>query len=138
MSKRVQRARDMIGVPYLHLGRDRNGIDCVGLLAYADEVDLSIVPAYPENPLNNELETNLTRYYGMPEIEGHVELRDLMVGDIVAMHYKGPIRHVAIVGDYLGRSDKLSLIHTDSNLGRVTEHRLDAKWVRRIKRVYRT
>lgn len=133
--KRIERARELIGVPYLHLGRDFNGIDCVGLLVYADEVDLGVVPAYPRDPVNGELEHNLNAYYGEPLIDRTPLLDELAPGDVVALQYKGPIRHVGLVGDH--PAGGVSLIHTDANLGRVTEHRLDAKWLRRIKKVYR-
>lgn len=137
--ERVRRARVLLGVPYLHLGRSVQGLDCVGLLVYADAVPINEVPAnYPPNPLNSELENNLTRYYGEPVVDGVVTLADLQVGDIVAMQYRGPIRHVGIVGNYQFQDHQFSLIHTDSTHGRVVEHALDAKWLRRIRRVYRT
>lgn len=60
---------------------------------------------------------------------------DIRPGDAVAMAYGGPIRHCGLVADDIHGG--LSLIHTDSILGRVTEHPLDQKWLRRIRRVYR-
>jgi hypothetical protein len=64
----------------------------------------------------------------------HLGLRP---GDAVAMAYGRPIRHVGIVAEHPAYPAYLSLIHTDSTLGRVTEHILDAKWLRRIRQVYR-
>lgn len=136
-AERVARARTFLGAPYLHQGRDANGIDCVGLLAYADEVDVDLIPAYPQDPVNGELETALTAHYGAPLLVGIPTFADLRVGDVVAMQYAGPTRHVALVGDYALAAGHMSLIHTDAMVGRVVEHRLDAKWLRRITRVYR-
>ena len=138
MNARVERARSLLGAPYLHLGRDANGIDCVGLLMHVDQVDASQVPAYPPDPLNNELENALTSYYGQPLLVGVPTLDQLCPGDIVAMQYRGPTRHVGIVGVYQFPGCTFSLVHTDSMHGKVVEHRLDAKWLRRITRVYRT
>ncbi|CAA2409777.1 Putative phage peptidase protein [Xanthomonas phage Suba] len=41
---------------------------------------------------------------------------------------------MGIVTDYPGA---VGLIHTDSMVGEVTEHRLDEKWLRRIVYVWR-
>jgi cell wall-associated NlpC family hydrolase len=133
----------MLGVPFLHLGRDRNGIDCVGLLAYAREYPARKLPAYPRDPLRGELEQQLDAILGPPVATSTgadtEQLRAaLLPGDVVAMAYAGPIRHVGLVAQHPSYPEALSLIHTDSRLGYVTEHILDAKWLRRIRRVYRT
>jgi len=133
----VERAREMLGVPFLHLGRDRNGIDCVGLVAHAHDYDAALIPAYPRDPLNGQLELNLTKILGTPALIAPFDAAELQAGDVVAIAYKGPIRHVAIVGNHPTIAGVLSLIHTDSGVGQVVEHILDFKWIRRIKKVWR-
>lgn len=138
----VERARSMLKVPFLHQGRDRNGIDCVGLLAYAYEYPAQKLPRYPRDPLRGELERQLEAVLGPPVASRTgAEIDTLWVvlkpGDVAAMSYGGPIRHVGLIAEHPTYPGQLSLIHTDSRLGYVTEHILDAKWLRRIRKVYR-
>jgi cell wall-associated NlpC family hydrolase len=123
-------------VPFLHQGRDLNGIDCVGALAWAFQYD-GRMPAYPRDPVNGELERELTRVFGPPIFERPVILANLREGDIVSMQYAGPTRHVAVVANHPTLAGQLSLIHTDSSRESVVEHILDFKWHRRIVRVWR-
>lgn len=134
----IERMRELAaaGVPFLHQGRDFNGIDCVGGLCYAFQYE-GEVPAYPRDPVNGELERNLKRAFGPWIMEKPASVEDLRAGDIVSMQYAGPTRHVALVADHPTIPGQLSLIHTDSRLGRVTEHILDHKWFRRIVKVWR-
>ena len=137
--KTVDRAREMLDIPFLHQGRDRHGIDCIGLLAYACEYPTAQIPAYPRDPLRNQLEQHLDTVLGAPVLTSvGVGKSALQVGDIVAMAYTGATRHVGLVAQHPQYPGELSLIHTDSRLGRVTEHILDEKWLRRIRRVYRS
>lgn len=118
-------------MPFVHQGRNpAAGLDCIGLLALA----LPEYAMHPENradyardPHHGLLEHRLRLIFGEP-------VSDMQPGDVVALRYAGPIRHVGLVGDH---PQGLSLIHTDSRLGRVTEHRIDEKWARRIALVFR-
>ena len=128
-------ARAYLKVPFRHQGRDpATGIDCIGLLVLAcrdagrlDKVEMDFT-GYSRDPHDGLLEQHLERVFGPP-------VDDMRPGDIVALKYGGPIRHVGIVGDYLYGG--LSLIHTDSRLGRVTEHRIDERWLDQIAVVHR-
>lgn len=140
----VERMRELVTAktPFVHQGRTVQGIDCVGALAYAFQYQ-GEVPAYPEDPVNGELERELIRVFGQPQLyrasllEHPVVIQDLRVGDVASMQYRGPARHVGLVGDYPYYEGQLSLIHTDAMLKKVTEHRLDHKWLRRIIGVWR-
>ena len=139
----VERMRELVAAktPFVHQGRTVQGIDCVGALAYAFQYQ-GEVPAYPEDPVNGELERELIRVFGQPQLyrasllEHPVVIQDLRVGDVVSMQYRGPVRHVGLVGDY-PYPGELSLIHTDAILKKVTEHRFDQKWLRRVVGVWR-
>lgn len=135
--KSVERARSLKDVPFLHQGRDLNGIDCVGLLVYALEYDLDKVPAYPADPINGELENAMAAAFGPAKMNKPIWPQDLREGDVAALQYRGPIRHVGIIANHPSIPNVLSLIHTDSSVGKVTEHILDAKWLRRIEKVWR-
>lgn len=137
MNEAVSRAREMLDVPFLHLGRDRNGIDCIGLAAYAYPSRAGALPAYPRDPYSGQLEAGLTAALGEPVARAPIDPGMLQVGDIVAIAYGIPIRHVGIVAPHPTLPGVLSLIHTDSRLDKVTEHILDTKWLRRIRQVYR-
>ena len=139
----IDRIRELVSakVPFLHQGRTFEGIDCVGALAYAYDYQGEI-PAYPEDPVNGELERELQRIFGEPylvidRMNPITTQEDLQPLDILSMQYKGPIRHVAMVVPHVNIPGVLSVAHTDAMLGRVTEHILDVKWLRRIVKVWR-
>lgn len=140
----VERLRELVAAraPFVHQGRNVAGIDCVGALIHAFQYS-GDVPAYPQDPVNGELERELRRVFGEPILErastlaNPLRLGDMAPGDIVSMQYRGPVRHVAILANHPTIRGSLSVIHTDAMLGRVTEHILDDKWVRRIMRVWR-
>lgn len=125
-----------LGVPYVHQGRDLNGIDCIGAWTYAFQYE-GEVPAYPENPVNGELERNLRRVLGEPVLERPESAELLCPLDLLSMQYAGPVRHLAVVVPHISIPRALSIVHTDSRLGRVTEHILDGRWLRRVVRVWR-
>lgn len=136
----ADRARELLGVPFIHLGRNTHGIDCVGLVAHAQSLDMDTIPTYPRDPYNQELEKNLDRVFGAPVLvyDDHgADGADLRAGDILAMAYFKHIRHVGLAAAHPFSKGELSVIHTDAMVGKVVEHMLDAKWLRRIRRVYR-
>lgn len=140
MTDQFSRAREMIGVPFKHLGRDNHGLDCIGLVVHAKGYPADQVPVYPRDPYNNELERHMDAGLGAPALvcgpEG-ATASQLLPGDVLAIAYRQHVRHVGLVAAHPAYPGQLSIIHTDSSLGNVTEHILDAKWLRRVRRVYR-
>lgn len=140
----VTRARTLarLKVPFVHQGTTLSGIDCVGALAWILEYTDNDIPAYPRDPVNGELEKELTARLGPPIIEANklnplTSPLGLKPADIVSVQYAGPTRHVAILVPHVALPRELSMVHTDSNVGHTTEHILDAKWLRRITKVWR-
>lgn len=129
-------ARLFIGIPFRHQGRDPMiGIDCVGLLVLAAQMcDLPQAAGdfagYGRDPHNGLLESHLTSLFGSP-----LPASQLRPGDIVTVDFRGATRHVGVVGRL--PDGRLSLIHTSYFVGRVTEHGIDAKWMKRLRGVYR-
>jgi cell wall-associated NlpC family hydrolase len=131
-SEIVAAARDWIGTPYRHQGRDRTGIDCIGF-TWAVAKDLgyhSEIPSnYSQSPSGNQLikgcETWLVRQ----------ERVQLIAGDIAIMwgFTRGEAQHFAIVGE---SSARLTLIHAWSRHQKVVEHGYDAFWERRLMAIY--
>jgi hypothetical protein len=115
-------------------------LDCVGLVVIAKDYPVDQVPTYPRDPYNNQLEQHMDAAMGAPVRTYGPQgatLADLQPGDVLALAYKRHVRHVALVAQHPVHAGALSVIHTDSSLGEVTEHILDAKWLRRVRRVYR-
>lgn len=130
----ITEARSWVGTKWRHRGRNRFGIDCIGLVLKSvgagghpiveyDRLD------YSRYPWNDGLRTELTKHFGPP-------VDDKMPGDVALMRWEGNPEpaHVGILGDYPGGG--LSLIHSYS-LVSVCEHRLDDIWSNRIVEVYR-
>lgn len=125
----VQIARSLLDVPWVHQGRDpRFGLDCIGLLIVA--FDGHETTDYSREPHDGLLEAGLRRHFGEP-----LPAAEARVGDVALLRFGRMPRHVGIIADYIYGG--LSLIHTDSMVGCVTEHPLDAKWQRRVVEVYR-
>lgn len=149
MNEAIRRARELVTaeVPFVHLGRDFNGMDCVGALVYAFQHPVDDIPAYSRDPYRGQLDAHLERVFGTPlqvatadrggNCAQPVDATLLQEADIVSVQYRGPSRHVGIIANHPAISGELSLIHTDLVVGKVVEHRLDDMWLRRIAKVYR-
>lgn len=139
----IERIRELVRaeVPFLHQGRSFEGCDCVWAQAYAFLYE-GPIPAYSDTPVNGELERELEKRLGppflvVPRTDPLTDYGPLQPLDILSMQYRGPIRHLAMVVPHINIKGALSIAHTDSNLGRMTEHILDRKWLRRIVKVWR-
>lgn len=128
-------ARQYLGVKFLHQGRNpRVGIDCVGLIVCATwacgirHPSQHDYPRYHRHPAHGILEERMRAAFGPPH-DG-----PLRSGDMVTVEYHGRTRHVGIIGEQDG---VLTIIHTNSTLGRVTECSIDDKIRSRITGIYR-
>lgn len=128
--KQVEIARSLLGVPWVHQGRDPTvGIDCIGLLLLCFNATDDTVYGRDADP---ELFEGRAEFHLGPPVDDEPQ-----VGDVVLLGFGhvGRIRHIAIIGDY--PYGGLSIIHTDSIVGRVVEQRFDNKWRVRVRKVYR-
>jgi hypothetical protein len=121
----VQEARTYIGTRWVHQGRSRQGLDCLGLASLVAKV----TRGYTFDVLNyaaqatDETMLELCRQHMLP-----VPASERRPGDVVIIRY-GNQRHMAIVGDH-PIDGEMTLIHASSVFGRVVEHRLDSRWAR--------
>lgn len=128
-------ARKYLGVPWVHQGRDPLiGFDCIGLpVRSGNDGGYAFVvydtTQYSRTPAAGVLEGYLDAALGL-----WLPPPTMQPGDLAAIDYCGAIRHLGIIGEH---PHGLSLIHTNQAVGHVTEARIDAKWARRIKRIYR-
>lgn len=123
----IAAARTLLGVPWVHQGRTRAGVDCAGVLQLtAAALGLSDydVKGYARTPTGDSLERAL-RAAGCvpgPMTSGAVALMRWPRAEVP--------QHVALVTEHPHHG--LGLLHAYSAVGRVIEHGLDAKWRRRV------
>jgi cell wall-associated NlpC family hydrolase len=127
----VTEARTYLGVPWVHQGRSRDGVDCLGLailVAAARRGYRFDLRDYAAQAMDETMQAKCLEHMDP------VRLADLASGHIVVIRFENQ-RHMAIVGDY-PIAGLLSLIHANSRVGRVVEHRLDSVWRRLIMSAY--
>ena len=126
----VRIAQSYIGVPFKHQGRDKRGIDCIGLLAAIHEdAGFGHINPFP--------------YKYRPGKEGHRELakalskyarkkpiKRALPADFFQMtlNVKEPLHLALWTGD--------ALIHAYSGPGQVVSHRMNDQWLNRIVACY--
>ena len=123
----VAAAREYLGVPWRHAGRNRLGVDCVGLLVLAAQAAGIAV----------EDRTAYSRIVDPAALSRAIGAvcRKLEPGtpyapaDVLVIRYGASAQHVVLVS---ATSPELRIIHAFQTVGRVAEHRLDASWERRV------
>jgi cell wall-associated NlpC family hydrolase len=124
--------RTWLGVPWVHQGRSRQGVDCAGLLEMIGREFGMEVPAkadYPRTADGVSLRATLERFVRP------IAVRAMQPADVVLLHFPRADHesHLALVVDHPQRG--LGLLHAlneRSGRGRVIEHGLDATWRSRI------
>ena len=92
----VREARTWVGVPFRHQGRDRTGVDCVGLPIVvlqnlgAVETDFEIRD-YPRLPFNGNLEQRIVAHC--------TPLPAPVPGCLIALKWQRSLAHVALYTD---------------------------------------
>jgi cell wall-associated NlpC family hydrolase len=116
----IEEARTWLGVPFMHQGRSRRGVDCIGLVIVVAQA-LDLVPSsferrdYGRIPNRDELGKKI-REHCQP-------LAEPKPGCMFAMRWNKEAAHVAI---YTGET----LIHSYERMGRVVEHSFRGRWPR--------
>lgn len=121
----VEAARGYLGVPFHHQGRNKAGIDCLGLLVVSAKeagIELEDHKGYSRQPDGITLRSECDRQL--------IKIDKMKTGDILLMRFRKEPQHIAIKTD-------IGIIHSYQNAGKVVEHGLDAKWIKRIVGVYR-
>lgn len=129
----VDAARGWLGVRWRHQGRDRDGVDCGGLLAVS-LAEIGRMPAdkraYGRVPKDGWLEHTLEDNFGPADPAGR-----LRFGRVAVFHFgEGEPDHVGIIANH--RQGGLGVIHAYAPWRKVVEHRLDDRWRKRITEVY--
>ena len=130
----VRVARSMLGIRYLHQGRSRAGLDCIGLpVLVRAELGLPALDAAPGYAKTS------TAFEMLEFCRAHmVEVSpvELQPGDIL-VQIDGVGRHMAIVCDYPLCPDALGIIHAWLPNRRVTECRLDDAFMKTVRGCFR-
>ena len=117
-------ARSWIGTPWLHQGRNRYGVDCIGLVlvtAWALGLTDYDVKGYGRVPDADFLRAECERLM--------VRVNEPQPGDVYLMRFKREPQHLAIA---TGRG----LLHAYAGAGRVVETSLPQQWRERIVGAY--
>lgn len=119
----IEEAREWIDTPFHHQASVKGvGCDCAGMVKGVWRElgnDVSGVPAdYPRTPSNNQLIRILEQYLDRSST--------MMPGDVLVFTLLNEPQHIGIM------TDSNAVIHAYQPFNKVAEHRLDAKWQRRI------
>lgn len=120
----VDEARTYLGVRWHHQGRNRAGVDCLGLvILVAHQLGLSEFDSsdYGRIPDGQRLRAGLTEHMDVT--------RAPQPGDVLLMRFEQHPQHVAIVTER-------GIIHAYAQVRKVVEHRLDAVWQGRVVAAY--
>lgn len=121
----IAEARSWVGVPFRHQGRNRGGIDCVGLPIVVGRA-LGVLPRGFEVANYDRLPS--------PELAARVQatcrpLAAAVPGCLVVIAWTKIAAHVAIcTGE--------TLIHAYESVGRVVEHGYRGRWIRLTNSVW--
>lgn len=114
----IAEARSWVGVPFLHQGRSREGVDCVGLVIVVGRA-CGLLPAdfertaYGRTPFRGVLIEQISEVCERAEVAAP--------GTLVAIRWNREPHHVAICTGP-------TLIHANARVGRVVEHGYRAQW----------
>lgn len=122
----VDAARTWIDTPWVHQGRNRHGVDCIGLLlvtCWSLNLTDYDVTGYGRSPdadfMRRECARLMTPVVGEPEF-----------GDVLIMRFARDPQHVLIRTDH-------GVLHSWASARRVVEVAYPAAWRRRIVAAYR-
>ena len=103
----INEAREWIGVPFRHQGRNRRGVDCAGLLYVVFKPDIDFFQ-YSENPSTVFVFRNIRLY------AKRIKENEAGPGDVVIMRFEKMATHLGIITDK-------GVIHADAFTKRVIE-----------------
>lgn len=126
----VEEARSWLGVPFVHQGRSRRGVDCAGLVIVVGRAVGGFPPDWDfRNYQRQEHPRQMIRLMD-EHLSRRTDGEPERVGDIVVIHPKGSTSwHMGIV---VGST----VINAWSRAGEVVESPLTAEWVYRRRAVY--
>jgi hypothetical protein len=122
----AREARKWLGVPFVHTGRNRWGVDCTGLLlvtAWACGITDYDCRNYSRIVNPDWLRSEIEKFC----IE--IEKDDIQIGDVLLFSVKGSAQHVGLVTE-VAESVSPLFIHALADVGSVVEHPLRMVWAK--------
>ncbi len=118
----IKHYRDLIGVPFKFLGRDKEGIDCLGLV-YEMYNRLNLKLPYTESIIDRKLRsTSLEQHRNLFK-----ELDNPEAGCVIAIRVAGIVCHIGIM------LDSIRFIHAERGKRVCIEKISDLKYKTRIE-----
>lgn len=125
----VSEARSWIGTKWKHQGRDRDGVDCAGLVvkvAHSLGISTFDTTEYLRHAKDETMLALCAEHMNKVLVPAP--------GDVVVLKYDNA-RHMGLIADH--PSGGLSLIHAYSRAPRkVIEHRFDSQWLKTERAVW--
>jgi hypothetical protein len=126
----VAHARSWLGVPFRHQGRDRNGVDCAGLVICLGR-ELGLLPKdFDVNGYRRSPDGTM-----LAECDKHLDIAPIAQAHVAVMRFSEEPQHIALLVPY--RHGGLAVLHALERSGKVVEHRIDSVWRDRIVKTYR-
>lgn len=125
----VARARELVGVPWRHKGRNAaRGIDCIGLVVFAvaaGGVQMRDRVNYGREPWKDGLRNDIEAHFGNP-----IEREQWRPGCVVLLNWAPGDQEPAHVGIFGNGTADVSLIHCYNSNGimQTVEHDVDDRW----------
>lgn len=122
----INAARSYLDVPFRHQGRDRTGLDCIGLaIRAAQDVGISVIDdtTYKVVPNPTKMLAHLMAHCQ------EIQRNEITVGTLLWIRFDSDPQHVALVTD-------AGMIHSYSTIGRVVEHGIGPAWKKRIVKAF--
>lgn len=132
----IKEARTYLGVPWVHQGRSRKGVDCAGfilLTLWKFGIKANSMVGYSRKPDGVLLEKTMDEQPSMHKLPRGSKLS---IGDILLFRIKRHPQHVALVTE--SKTSEFGMIHSyNGGQKKVVEHDLADYWKRKIVAVYR-
>ena len=125
----INQARKYLGVPFIHLGRTSNGLDCIGLVVkVAKDLELSEfdLDRYSRSP---NLKLFIETWRSCPDIT-RKKMKDRLPGDILTISLPYYPCHVGFL------SENNTIIHALSSREQVCEHRINKEWLSKLRECF--
>ena len=123
---------DYIGLPFLSKGRDRNGVDCWGLLRLVYQEELGIYhPSYTENYEVAAISDEVTEAFNLGLDSSWQKVDKVREFDAVMLTISGKPFHCGVI------TTKGYMLHIIKGSNAVVESYMNRHWNRRIDGIYR-
>jgi len=123
----VAAARDLLGVPFLHRGRTRAGLDCAGMVWLARKTAYGLTADdrnYPARPSSQMVLSKISRH-GV-----RIGVREALPGDVVILQFGSFATHLGVLTPE-------GVVHSVPTLGVIETSRADLAASRSIRAVFR-